>query len=173
MVALMVIGAVPLIGSAMLGTPHLKSYDPDFNPLLTVIAFPGIAALDEKQQAFEFRPLSQAQALGMGLSQEERQAYNDNLFEINVVADDLSYRVATQNLNFEEATKLYNKMTLEAAISPLAQITLTKIIQANTRTPEPSTKSEPLKMTHENLMLHSLGHNLGLRHNFAGSLSSD
>ena len=96
-----------------------------------------LVLLDDNRQVLVFQSLDQKTARKMGLSEEERKAYNDELALINLVSDEMQKQAKeiqeedkdiTPEKMQAEMKESYNKLAKEAGLSRTAQRALGKAI---------------------------------------------
>lgn len=70
----------------------------------------GLLLLDEEGSTLEFSELSNESALEVGISDTERESYNESLVEINILKDEIALELSSIKSNhLEEANRLWNE----------------------------------------------------------------
>ena len=95
--------------------------------LLTILVLLSIVALDENHQVVEFGPIDPSSASKCNLTEDEMNAYNEQLAEINIAYDEFSKRHYNDKMTQEEAIAAYNKVTTDAGLSSGVRNTFSKI----------------------------------------------
>ena len=109
---------------------HLENTGVIDNPgdfFLAIIILFGLVLLDENHQVVEFGPIDPSSASQCNLTEDEMNAYNEQLAEINIAYDEFSKRHYNDKMTQEEAIAAYNKVTTDAGLSSGVRSAFSKI----------------------------------------------
>ena len=83
--------------------------------------------LDENHQVMEFGPINPSSASKCNLTEDEMNAYNNQLVEVNIAYDEFSKRYYNDKMTEEEAIAAYNKVATDVGLSSGARNAFSKI----------------------------------------------
>lgn len=90
-----------------------------------------IFMLDEKSNELQFNPIDSKTAAEMGLSEEERDSYNEEIDRVNATADEVNSDLLNAPKTEIEAIENKSLVKFQEQISPAAFSAVKKIVSAS------------------------------------------